>query len=168
MLARDSEVLADDSRHVSFEALAIYTDPTTRKSVANAARYAYTREHKPWIVTFTRDHDLAKSRMIDDLRGPKRLLAQRGPKRLLAQRWPAAGNLGSRPCEGVLPLAQLTRLAEVLTGRTCAPERCWFGIREGFGDLPCLGSLRSPRLPMPQRSMIDPAPWAAGGAARGP
>ncbi len=97
MLARDSEVLADDSRHVSFEALAIYTDPTTRKSVANAARYAYTREHKPWIVTFTRDHDLAKSRMIDDLRGPKRLLAQRGPKRLLAQRWPAAGNLGSRP-----------------------------------------------------------------------
>ena len=44
--------------------------------MANTTRYTYTCEHERWIVTFTRDHDLAKSRMIDDLRGPKRLLAQ--------------------------------------------------------------------------------------------
>lgn len=58
------------------------------------------------------------------------------------------------PSEGSLPLAQLIRLAEILTGHTSTPERCWFGIWEGFGDLPYLGSLRPPRLPMPNRAMI--------------
>jgi hypothetical protein len=59
-----------------------------------------------------------------------------------------------RPCEGVLPLGQLTRLADVLTEHTRTPERCWFGIWEGFGDLPYVGSPRPPRLPMPNRDMI--------------
>jgi hypothetical protein len=58
------------------------------------------------------------------------------------------------PCEGALPLAQLTRLTEILSEHTRTPESCWFGIWEGFGDLPYLGSLRPPRLPMPNRNMI--------------
>ncbi len=59
-----------------------------------------------------------------------------------------------RPCEGVLPLRQLARLADILTQHTRTPELCWFAIWEGFGDLPYLGSLRPPRLPMPNREMI--------------
>lgn len=58
------------------------------------------------------------------------------------------------PGEGVLPLRQLARLADVLTPHTRTPERCWYAIWEGFGDLPYLGSLRPPRLPMPNRDMI--------------
>jgi CrtC N-terminal lipocalin domain len=76
MLARDGEVVADDSRRVRFEALDIYTDESTGKPVATATRYTYADGGERWIVTFTRDRDLAKSRMIDDIHGPKRVLAQ--------------------------------------------------------------------------------------------
>jgi hypothetical protein len=76
MLARDGKVVADDSRQVRFDALETYTDPTTGKPVASTTRYTYARDDERWIVTFTRDHDLAKSRMIEDLHGPKRVLAQ--------------------------------------------------------------------------------------------
>ena len=75
MLARDGEVVADDSRCVRFEALDTYTDELTGKPVATTTRYTYVSDDERWIVTFTRDRDLAKSRMIDDLHGPKRVLA---------------------------------------------------------------------------------------------
>src|ERR1700736_3095721 len=76
MLAREGEVVADDSRRVRFDALDTYTDQSTGKPVATRTRYTYLGEDERWIVTFTRDHDLATSRMIDNLRGPKRVLAQ--------------------------------------------------------------------------------------------
>ena len=76
MLARDGEVVADDSRRVRFEALDVYTDESTGKPVATTTRYTYAGDDERWIVTFTRDRDLAKSRMIDDIHGPKRVLAQ--------------------------------------------------------------------------------------------
>jgi hypothetical protein len=75
MLAREAEVVADDSRRVEFEALGTYVDETTRKPVAAITQYTYSRDDERWIVTFTRDRDLAGSRMIDDLHGPKRVLA---------------------------------------------------------------------------------------------
>jgi hypothetical protein len=75
MLARDGEVVADDSRRVQFEALDTYVDATTGKPVAAITRYAYVRDDERWIVTFTRDRDLAASRMIDNIHGPKRVLA---------------------------------------------------------------------------------------------
>jgi predicted secreted hydrolase len=75
MLARDGEVVADDSRCVGFEALDTYTDELTGKPVATTTRYTYAGDDERWIVTFTRDRDLAKSRMIDDVHGPKRVLA---------------------------------------------------------------------------------------------
>lgn len=64
------------------------------------------------------------------------------------------GIWGRGPDEGMLPLRQLARLAHVLTPHTRTPERCWYAIWEGFGDLSYLGSLRPPRLPMPNRDMI--------------
>lgn len=76
MLARDGEVVADDSAHVRFEALDTYADESTGKPVATKTRYTYLGDDESWIVTFTRDHDLAKSRMIDSMHGPKRVLAQ--------------------------------------------------------------------------------------------
>jgi hypothetical protein len=77
LLARDGEVIADDSERVRFEALETYTDELTGKPVATKTRYTYAGEDdERWIVTFTRDHDLAASRMIDDIHGPKRVLAQ--------------------------------------------------------------------------------------------
>jgi hypothetical protein len=76
MLARDGEVVADDSHRVQFEALDTYTDETTGKPVAATIRYSYRRGDEDWIVTFRRDRDLAVSRMIDDIHGPKRMLAR--------------------------------------------------------------------------------------------
>lgn len=77
MLARDGEVIADDSRRVRFEALDTYTDETTGKPIAMRTRYTYVGDDdERWIVTFTRDRDLETSRMIDNIHGPKRVLAQ--------------------------------------------------------------------------------------------
>jgi hypothetical protein len=75
MLAQAGEVVADDSRRVRFEALDTYMDESTGKPVATTTRYTYLGDDERWIVTFTRERDLAKSRMIDDMHGPKRVLA---------------------------------------------------------------------------------------------
>jgi hypothetical protein len=76
MLARDGEIVADDPRRVRFEALDTHTDELTGKPVATTTRYTYAGDgDERWVVTFTRDSDLAKSRMIDDIHGPKRALA---------------------------------------------------------------------------------------------
>jgi hypothetical protein len=76
MLARDGQVVADDSRQIRFEALDTYTDEATGKPVANITRYTYTQDDERFIMTFTRDRDLAITRMIDELHGPKRVLAR--------------------------------------------------------------------------------------------
>jgi hypothetical protein len=65
--------VADGSRRVSFEALDTDADEPTGKPVAMATRYSYAGDDdERWTVPFTRDRDLAKSRM----HGPKRVLAQ--------------------------------------------------------------------------------------------
>ena len=76
MLARDGKIVADDSRHVTFDALDTYTDPATGKPVASTTRYTYAGEDERFTVTFTRERDLTNSRMIERIRGPKRVLAQ--------------------------------------------------------------------------------------------
>jgi hypothetical protein len=76
MLAREGEVIADDWRRVRFEGLDTNTDHSTGKPIATITRYTYLGDDQRWVVTFTRARDLAKSRMIDQMRGPKRVLAQ--------------------------------------------------------------------------------------------
>jgi predicted secreted hydrolase len=76
MLASEGKVVVDDSRLVRFEALDTYTDESTGKPVATRTRYTYADDDERWVVTFTRDRDLAKSRMIEEMHGPKRVLAQ--------------------------------------------------------------------------------------------
>jgi len=75
MLARDGEIVAEDSRHVRFEAFDTYMDESTGKPVAARTRYTYIGDDERWTVTFTRERDLAKSRMIENVHGPKRVLA---------------------------------------------------------------------------------------------
>ena len=76
MLARDGEVVADDSHRVQFEAHDTYIDETTGKPVAAVTRYTYSLDDECWTVTLMRDRNLAGSRMIDDIHGPKRVLAR--------------------------------------------------------------------------------------------
>jgi hypothetical protein len=77
MLARDGIVLAEDATEVRFEAEGVYTDPLTGKPVASVTRYTYDDRYSDerYVVTFRRERDLARERMIDGVKGVKRLLA---------------------------------------------------------------------------------------------
>ena len=76
MLARDGELIADDSGKVSFEELGRYTDTATGKPVGNVTRYTYTDGDQRYVVTFTRYSDLTVQKFIDDLKGPKKAAAR--------------------------------------------------------------------------------------------
>jgi hypothetical protein len=76
MLAKDGALVADDSRAVRFEARDIHTDELTGKRVADITTYTYDAGGEQYVVTFTRESDLVKSRMIEDLHGPKHALAK--------------------------------------------------------------------------------------------
>jgi hypothetical protein len=60
----------------------------------------------------------------------------------------------TQPERGSLTWKHAATLASLLATHTQTPDRCWFGIWEGWGDLPYLGSLRPPRLGLPGRDMI--------------
>jgi len=75
MLARDGVVVADDSRAVRFDAEDVHTDDLTGKPVADVTRYTYDAGDDRYVVTFTRERDLSRSRMIEGIHGPKRALA---------------------------------------------------------------------------------------------
>lgn len=76
MLARDGNIIADDATRVRFEADDVYTDPRTAKPVARTLRYTYDSGDERFVVTFRRERDLARERMVDGLAGVKRLLAR--------------------------------------------------------------------------------------------
>jgi hypothetical protein len=58
------------------------------------------------------------------------------------------------PATATLPSHTVIELIDTLGRYTRTAERCWFAIWEGYGDLPYLGSLRPPRLKIPNRDMI--------------
>ncbi|MCU1675918.1 MAG: hypothetical protein JWM93_676 [Frankiales bacterium] len=76
MLARDGKLVADDGTKVAFEERDRYTQTETGKPVANVTRYTYTDDDERYVVTFTRHTDLAASKMVDDIKGPKKLAAK--------------------------------------------------------------------------------------------
>jgi hypothetical protein len=63
----------------------------------------------------------------------------------------AGGPSGSRegPAEGSLPIPERRALIEILRGATSTPERCWFCMWEGWGDLDACGV--EERVELPQR-----------------
>jgi hypothetical protein len=76
MLARDNVLVGDDPANVTFDREGIYTDRTTGKPVAATTRYTYRDGEDRYVVTFTRTHDLSADRMIDTVKGVKRVAAK--------------------------------------------------------------------------------------------
>ncbi len=75
MLAKDGVIIADDATKVRFDAEGIFTDSHTGKPIADVTRYTYEDGDERYIVTFTRERDLARARMIDSVKGVKRIVA---------------------------------------------------------------------------------------------
>jgi len=76
MLARDGKIIADDPTKLRFEELGRYTDQHTGKPVSNVTRYTYTDGDERYIITYTRHHDLATMKFLDEIKGPKKLTAR--------------------------------------------------------------------------------------------
>jgi hypothetical protein len=76
MLAKDGVLIGDDPSRVTFETLGPFTDPVTKKPVANVTRYTYHADDERYVVTFTRHRDLAHVRMIENVHGIKRAAAE--------------------------------------------------------------------------------------------
>jgi hypothetical protein len=76
MLARDNVLVGDDPANVTFEREGVYTDQATGKPVATTTRYTYSDGEDRYVVSFTRTHDLSASRMIDSIKGVKRIAAK--------------------------------------------------------------------------------------------
>jgi hypothetical protein len=76
MLARDNVLVGDDPAKVTFEREGVYTDEGTGKPVATTTRYTYQDGEDRYVVSFTRTHDLSASRMIDTVKGVKRIAAK--------------------------------------------------------------------------------------------
>lgn len=76
MLARDNVLVGDDPAKVTFEREGVYTDQATGKPVAATTRYTYQDGEDRYVVSFTRTHDLSASRMIDTIKGVKRIAAK--------------------------------------------------------------------------------------------
>src|SRR6202049_4872647 len=76
MLARDNVLVGDDPTKVTFEREGVYTDEKTGKPVAATTRYTYRDGEDRYVVAFTRTHDLSVDRMIDTVKGVKRIAAK--------------------------------------------------------------------------------------------
>ncbi len=76
MLARDGELIADDATKVRFEELGRYTDEETGKPVGNVIRYTYADGDERYVITYTRYHDLTTTKFLDQVKGPKKLVAR--------------------------------------------------------------------------------------------
>jgi hypothetical protein len=76
MLARANVLVGDEPANVTFEREGIYTDGTTGKPVAATTRYTYLDGEDRYVVSFTRTHDLSVSRMVDTIKGVKRIAAK--------------------------------------------------------------------------------------------
>jgi hypothetical protein len=76
MLARDHVLVGDDPAKITFEREGVYTDQTTGKPVATTTRYTYRDGEDEYVVSFTRKHDLSADRMVDSIKGVKRIAAK--------------------------------------------------------------------------------------------
>src|SRR6202051_911920 len=76
MLARDNVLVGDEPAKVTFEREGIFTDQKTGKPVAATTRYTYQDGEDRYVVSFTRTHDLSADRMVDTIKGVKRIAAK--------------------------------------------------------------------------------------------
>ena len=76
MLVRDNVLVGDDPANITFEREGVYIDQVTGKPVAATTRYTYRDGEDRYVVSFTRTHDLSVSRMVDSIKGVKRIAAK--------------------------------------------------------------------------------------------
>jgi hypothetical protein len=76
MLVRDKVLVGDDPAKVTFEREGLYTDQKTGKPVATTTRYTYQGGNDRYVVSFTRSHDLSTERMVDSIKGVRRIAAK--------------------------------------------------------------------------------------------
>jgi hypothetical protein len=83
------------------------------------------------------------------------VLGQRIAK-LARSQFPAWGSL---PSQGHLPDAECRRLVPILRAFTSTPDRCYFGVWEGFGVPELQAFAKRPRLTLPHRAyFLFPGP----------
>jgi hypothetical protein len=74
--------------------------------------------------------------------------------------WSVGDSIGAE--DGSFPEELRVNLAEVLTPFTSTPDRCWFGVWEGWGDLPAqLLRLPKARAPFGRRYVLFSGPVTA-------
>ncbi|MEV7342137.1 lipocalin-like domain-containing protein [Streptomyces sp. NPDC093544] len=79
MLAKNGKILADQANLVRFTKSDEHPDPITGKPVANTIVFDYEatpESGEGFRVTFHRENTIVQNRMIETLKGPKRLLAR--------------------------------------------------------------------------------------------
>lgn len=76
--------------------------------------------------------------------------------KLSRSQYPAWGTL---PSQGSLPAAECERLVAILRAFTPTPDRCYFGVWEGFGVPELQAFANRPRLTLPHRGyLLFPGP----------
>jgi hypothetical protein len=75
MLAKNGHIVAGDAEKATFAREDIHTDEKTGKPVANVLRYTYEDGDDRYVLTYTRQEDLARDKLIDGVHGIKRLAA---------------------------------------------------------------------------------------------
>jgi hypothetical protein len=77
MLAKAGEIIADRGKLVRFSKADEQPDPVTGKPVANTVVYDYDASDggESYRITFRRESTIVRNRMIETIKGPKRMLA---------------------------------------------------------------------------------------------
>jgi hypothetical protein len=76
MLAGDGTIITDDTSRVAFSTERVLTDETTGKPVADITRYDYRDGDDRYLVTFTRNRTILRTRFLDDMSADERAMAE--------------------------------------------------------------------------------------------
>jgi hypothetical protein len=76
MLAREGKVIADEGAKVTFTKSDIHLDEPTGKPVAGVMRFDYRDGDRQYVLTYCRKRTVLRTRLIESLRGVKKLAAR--------------------------------------------------------------------------------------------
>lgn len=77
MLAKDGQIITDDTSKVTFATAGVSTDPVTGKPVADVTSYDFRDGDERYLVTFTREKTILQARFVDNMKPEERTLAER-------------------------------------------------------------------------------------------
>lgn len=76
LLAKDGMIVADDAKKVTFELRDQHTDEQSGKPVADVVVFEYDGADDCYRVSFRRSETITDRQLVDEISGPKRLLAR--------------------------------------------------------------------------------------------